>query len=122
VADFERLRRGVFWDIWITKQKSGSQVMDYTRGLAPPIFNRMRNILERTANIGKYESEEIYRHIGDGIYEFKAQTARIYSFNDEKRIVLTHGATKPKKVVNERKVAVRVRSAYLEWKKGEGRQ
>ena len=119
MAYFECLRRGVFWEIWITKQVSGSQVMDYARGLAKPVYNRIRHILERTADEGKYESEEIYRHIGDGIYEFKAQTARIYSFNDEKRIVLTHGATKPKRVDKERNVAVRVRSEYLEWKKGE---
>ena len=116
MAVFERLYKGEIYEIWITRQESGCQVMDYGRGLAAPVHNRLRNILERTADDGKYTNEEIYRHIGEGIYEFKAQTARVYSFDDDRRIVLTHGATKPKSVVTERKVSVRVRGEYQDWK------
>jgi hypothetical protein len=97
--------------------------MAYGRGLPTATYNKLRNILERTADEGKYTSIEIYRNLGEGIHEFKAHTARLYSFDDARRIILTHGADRPKShrgVINERTIAIRVMAEYQEWK-GKGR-
>jgi hypothetical protein len=87
------------FEIWVTEQESGCQVLDYVNGLAKATKDRLFAVIKKTADEGKYTSEEIYRHIGDGIYEFKAQTSRLYSFNDGRRIILT-----------------RVREGYETWK------
>ena len=123
MSKFERLYLGEIYEIWIARQENGCQVLEYGRTLPTSTYQRMRSILERTADEGKYTSEEIYRHIGEGISEFKAHIARVYSFDDARRIVLTHGGNKPKSragVAAERKVALRVWAEYVEWK-GKGR-
>lgn len=120
MSTFERWYRGEFYEIWLTRQESGCQIIDFEHTLAPAVYKRLRGILERTANEGHYTEEEIHRYIGEGIWEFKAQTARLYHFNDALRIVLTHGGMKPKSVVNERKKALRIQNEYEEWK-GKGR-
>jgi hypothetical protein len=84
--------------------------------LAKSTKDRLFAIIRKTADEGKYTSDTIYRHLGDGIYEFKAQTSRLYSFNDDRRIILTHGGKKPSSVVKDRDKAVRVREWYEAWK------
>jgi hypothetical protein len=103
----------------VTKQVSGCQVTEFVSALNARTKNRLFAIIRKTADEGKYEEEEIYRHIGEGIWEFKAQTARIYSFCDARRIVLTHAGYKPNKnmVKPERDKAVAIRDQYDVWKR-----
>ena len=117
---FQCLRRGAKYDIWVTMQSSGCQVTEFVSKLNERTKNRLFAIIKKTAEEGKYEEEEIYRQIGEGIWEFKAQTARIYSFCDgARRIVLTHAGWKPNKnlVKPERDKAVAIRAQYEEWKR-----
>ena len=119
MATFVRLYPGKIYEIWITKQNSGSQVMEFGDSRPPATYRKLRSIVERTANEGKYTSTEIYNPIGNGIYEFKAHSARVYSFNDGQRIILTHGANKPKShagVIHEQKLSIRTRTEYNNWK------
>ncbi|HUP59215.1 MAG TPA: type II toxin-antitoxin system RelE/ParE family toxin [Thermoanaerobaculia bacterium] len=99
---------------------TGCQITEFVANLNMRTKNRLFGIIKKTAEEGKYEEEEIYRHIGEGIWEFKAQTARIYSFCDgSRRIVLTHAGYKPNKnmVKSERQKAVAIRHQYDEWKR-----
>ncbi|MGZ5446041.1 MAG: type II toxin-antitoxin system RelE/ParE family toxin [Thermoanaerobaculia bacterium] len=101
-------------------QAAGCQVTDFVSTLNVRTRNRLFAIIKKTAEEGKYEEEEIYRHIGEGIWEFKAQTARVYSFSDGARcIVLTHAGYKPNKnmVKPERDKAIGIREQYDQWKR-----
>lgn len=114
MTNFRVLKRGACYDILIATDHNGhAQVWEYVRSLDPETHKRMRKIITNTADVGKYTFEETYRHIGEQIYEFKARTARVYSFNDGRLIVLTHGGDKPKSVAADRAKAVRVRDDYL---------
>jgi Phage derived protein Gp49-like (DUF891) len=90
--------------------------MQFVDSRGREVKNRLFAIIKKTADEGAYTSEEIYRHVGNGIYEFKAQTARVYCFMAGNRIVLTHGAVKPKSVVKDRSRAEQVREEYEDWK------
>lgn len=114
---FQRLRKGAKYEIWVALQASGCQVTDYVKGLEPRVRNRLFAIITKTAEEGKYEDEDIYRHLDEGIWEFKAQTARLYSFNDGRRIILTHGGRKPNKVNADRQRAIDTRKLYEQWKR-----
>lgn len=101
-------------------QAAGCQVTEFVSTLNERTRNRLFAIIKKTAEEGKYEEEEIYRHISEGIWEFKAQTARIYSFNDgTRRIVLTHAGYKPGKsmVKPERDKALGIHAQYNHWKR-----
>ncbi|MEA2465149.1 MAG: Phage derived protein Gp49-like [Acidobacteriota bacterium] len=98
----------------------GCQITEFVSTLNDRTSNRLFAIIKKTADEGKYEEEEIYRHIGEGIWEFKAQTARIYSFCDgARRIVLSHAGYKPNKnmVKPERDKAKAIRDQYEQWKR-----
>lgn len=54
----------------------------------------------------------------EGVSEFKYKTARVYSFDDGRRVVLTHGRDGKHldRAVEQRKIAKRVWAEYIEWK------
>src|SRR5688572_4539473 len=104
----ERAARS-FWEIWVTKQ-----VLEFARGLDPKVYWRLRGLLVRTADEGKIQNDEMYDHIGEGFYEFKVKTTRLYSFDDGRRVVLTHGDKKRSdRAVEERKKAGKIKEEYL---------
>jgi len=105
-----------FHEIWITIHGNNSPVMEFAGTLDEETYWRLRQLLVKTANEGKIRNPEMYKHIGDGIYEFKARTARVFSFNDGRRVVLTHGGERADRAVKERKQAKRVETEYLAWK------
>ncbi|HEX3109312.1 MAG TPA: hypothetical protein VHU41_09480, partial [Thermoanaerobaculia bacterium] len=83
--------RSTFYEIWMTRQGKHLLVMDFAKTLDPETYRKLRQLLVKTADEGKITNKEFYRHIGDGIYEFKYRVSRLYSFNDGRRVVLTHG-------------------------------
>lgn len=115
---FQVLRPGAKYELWVAEVSGKVQAIEFLKGKGDRVFNRMYGILLTTIMEGKYENEEIYRSIGDGIWEFKAPSVRLYSFNDDKRIVLTHAGKKPTKVNADRDRAISIREQYLIWKKG----
>lgn len=57
--------------------------------------NKLVPLLHRTAEHGLPSNEQKFKHIGDGIYEFKGFQARLFCFFDKGRlIILTHGCIK----------------------------
>lgn len=113
---FQVIRHGAKYELWVTKTSGKVQAIEFLKGKGDRVFKRMYAILLTTITEGKYEDEEIYRSIGDGIWEFKAHSVRLYSFNDEKRIVLTHAGKKPANVNADREKAISIREQYLRWK------
>lgn len=100
------------WEIWVNRQ-----VLEFARTLDSKVYWRLRTLLVRTADEGKIRNREMYRSIDDGFYEFKADTTRLYSFDDGRRIVLTHGDKKRSdRAAEERKVAGRIKNEYFQWK------
>jgi hypothetical protein len=121
--DFERLypydddgAASSFYEIWLTKQGNTIPVMDFAKSLDAQTYRKLRQLLVKTAEEGKITNKEFYRHIDDGVYEFKFRVSRLYSFNHGRRVVLTHGAKKKSdRAVEERERACKIRVAYLEW-------
>lgn len=103
-----------FYEIWVTRK-----VMRFARTLDAEVYRRLRQFLVKTADEGKIRNDEMYKEIGDGVSEFKYRKARIYSFDDGRRIVLTHGGKHTDRAVDEKRVTGRIRIEYLAWK---GRQ
>jgi len=74
----------------------------------------------KTANEGKFRNDEIYNNIGDDVSEFKYRNARIYSFDDGRRVVLTHGyeGKHRNRASKEKETTKKIKNEYMEWKRG----
>ena len=63
---------------------------------AEALKNRIQTVAERD----RYENEITFRHVGDGVFEFKRNGLRLYAFYDElpglqpQLIIATNGGTK----------------------------
>jgi len=99
------------WEIWVTKQ-----VLEFARTLDAQTYWRFRNLLMKTADEGKIGNDQMYKHLGEGVFEFKFRTTRIYSFDDGRRIVLTHGDKRSDRAVGERKKVAIIKAEYLKQK------
>ena len=98
-------------EIWVTKQ-----VVQFGRTLTLEVYWRFRLLLTKTADEGAIRNEQIFRHIGEGFYEFKVKTERLYCFYDGRRLVLTHGDKKRSdRAVEERKRAGKIKTEYFAW-------
>ncbi len=100
-----------YWEIWVTRQ-----VLGFARTLDAEVYWRLRNLLVKTADEGKIGNDQMYKHVGDGVFEFKFRTTRIYSFDDGRRIVLTHGDKRSDRVSGERKKVAVIKADYLKQK------
>jgi|GEM_PF-6656612 len=60
----------------------------------------------------------MYNNIGDGVSEFKYRNARIYSFDDGRRIILTHGyeGRHLDRAAEEKRATGRIKNEYVVWK------
>lgn len=79
--------------------------------------------IERVSNHDKYEHDEIFNHVGDGLYEFKRPGLRLYAFydtlGDEHQLILcTSGGTKNKKKEQNADIAKakQIKNRYFEAK------
>ena len=63
-------------------------------------FDAIRSRVKAIAEYEHYENEYTFRHVGDGIYEFKRPGLRLYAFYDElpglkpQLIIATNGGSK----------------------------
>jgi putative component of toxin-antitoxin plasmid stabilization module len=79
--------------------------------------------IERVSNHDKYENDQIFNNVGDGLYEFKRPGLRLYAFYDSlgdkhQLILCTSGGTKNKKKEqnNDIKKAKQLKDSYFEAK------
>lgn len=113
----ENARKSVF-EIWVTRLGQRCPVLEFARGLNSTVYWRLRDLLVKTADGGKIRNDEMYDHIGEGIWQFKAKTDRIFCFDDGRRVILTHGGKRADRQAEQRKRAAQVRNEYFAWKKG----
>jgi hypothetical protein len=110
-----------FYEIWVTRVGGKCPVLAFARDLSEQVYWRLRDLLVKTADEGKIRNDQMYDHIDDGIYQFKAKTDRVFSFDDGRRVILTHGSKRADRLTEERKKAVQVRNEYFNWKKGQSK-
>jgi hypothetical protein len=108
-----------FYEIWVTRQGNAVPVLEFASALDSETYRKLRQMLVKTADEGKITNKEFYRHIDEGVYEFKFRVSRLYSFNDGRRVVLTHGAKKRSdRAADDRQKVCAIRVLYFEWRKG----
>jgi hypothetical protein len=89
---------------------------DYLNSLDVRALKKMIAVMQRMADTGQVHNTSKFRHLRDGIYEFKAQTARILCFFHQDYVICTHGTEKTKRqhLENEINKARDYRKQYLE--------
>lgn len=100
------------YEIWVTRH-----VMRFARELDAEVYRRLRQFLVKTADEGKIQNTELYKNIGDGVSEFIYRTTRIYSFDDGRRVVLTHGykGKHLDRSAGQKEMTRTIRNHYLAW-------
>ena len=114
---FKLHTRGLHYSFWVTWHGSNCPVWQYVNGLDKRAQIRFRNYFHKTRSEGLIDNVEHHRHLGDAVWEYKFETARIFSFHDftishQKRIILTHGAKKPKSYTGDIQHVINLRELY----------
>ena len=97
-ANIEYLFRGRSYDICEVVVNGKHLVQDFiTTELTRDEQKKIVALLERTAEHGIHPSDQKFKILSDGIYEFKASQTRIFcTFHAGRIILLTHGMKKKK--------------------------
>jgi len=100
-------------------ENDNSPAIEYLESLDETSRKKMKHIMRLLAENGLLYNTELFRHLGNGIYEFKVhkpRAARILCFFDKNIIVCTHGCDKPGKrqLRNEIRKAIEKKRLYLE--------
>jgi len=84
-------------------------------------FNNLKTRIQAVAKYVQYENQQTFRHVGDGIYEFKRKGYRLYAFYDdiqgqEQLIICTNGGSKNSKKEQNADIqrALRRKNEYME--------
>ena len=83
--------------IGLIVQNGKSSCRRFIESLEERVRNRLIVIMERMANYGFVRNVELFKHLGDKIYEFKAKNIRVLCFFYQDLIICTHGCSKKKK-------------------------
>lgn len=81
-------------------------------------FDSFRTRIRSISNHPRYENQITFRHVGDGIHEFKRPGLRLYAFYDdiggrEHLILCTNGGTKGKDQQKDIRLAKARKDAYF---------
>jgi len=89
------LYRGHQFELYEIVDNGRKLVSDFIETLAESDQKKMLALLKRSADHGLPQNIEKFRHIRDGLYEFKTFGVRLFCFLQKGRIIiLTHGALK----------------------------
>ena len=94
---------------------------EFLMDLARHDRNQFESILTRIRSISnhpRYENQITFRHVGDGIHEFKRPGLRLYAFYDEidgrnQLILCTNGGSKNKRQQKDIRLAKSRKDEYL---------
>lgn len=92
----EVLRTGVAKDIVAIKREGKCFCSTYIKALDRKTRVKLKAVLQLMAKNGVIGNTEKFRYLRDGIFEFKAGTARVFCFFHQNMVVCTHGQNKPK--------------------------
>ena len=84
-------------------------------------FNAVKTRIQSISNHSHYENKQTFRHVGDGVFEFKRPGIRLYAFYDEiddhrALILCTNGGLKGKGQSKDISRAQSLKSAYFQAK------
>jgi phage-related protein len=86
-----RIRR-VNWDVLaVCDDRGGCQLLDFLGGFADPVDAaacNMLTLIARTCEHGPSRNTQLYRDLGDGIFEMKKSGLRVLFFYDAGRIIV----------------------------------
>jgi len=89
------LYRGHQFELYEIVDNGRKLVSDFIETLAESDQKKMLALLKRSADHGLPQNIEKFRHIRDGLYEFKTFGVRLFCFlHKGKMIILTHGIIK----------------------------
>ena len=94
-----------------------SEVREFISNLEPKTKRKITRLIVWLSDKGKIQNITKVRHIEDGIYEIKADQARIFWFYDREHIILlTNGFIKKRRKADSEEIdrAKRLRALYLE--------
>lgn len=102
-------------DIVAIKKGGRCACRDYFETLDERTRKKLFAIMSVMANRGEYKNTDKFRSLRDGIYEFKARSARVFCFFFDSYVICTHGAYKytKKKLNDEIKKAKIERNQFL---------
>jgi hypothetical protein len=106
-------------NIGVIVEEKKSKCIEFIESLGLKTKRRIKAIMKQMAERGEIRNEEMFRHLGDKIYEFKAGRSRVYCFFDKETVVCTHGAykSKRKRTKTEIKKAKNLRKRFFEQKR-----
>lgn len=84
-------------DIVALAKGNNNLCRDYLASLDDRIYKKMFAVMQRMADTGQVRNTSKFRHLRDGIFEFKAQTARVLCFFHLDYVICTHGTEKTKR-------------------------
>lgn len=88
---------GQKFDLYEVVENGHRLVENFIEELPNADQKKMLALLQRSADHGLPQNIEKFRHIRDGLFEFKTFGVRLFCFlQNGKMIILTHGATKQK--------------------------
>ncbi len=95
-----------------------SPTIEYLEALDDTSKDKMKNLIIRMGDYGIIHNEQLFRHLGNHIYEFKVhhpRSARIFCFFDRHIVICTHGKDKPAKRQLKREIqkAIKMKDCYL---------
>lgn len=81
-------------------------------------FEFVRKRIQSISNHDRYENQITFRHLGDGVFEFKRPGIRLYAFYDgigdqEQLILCTNGGLKGKAQSRDLQLARRLKDEYF---------
>jgi hypothetical protein len=79
------------------RNKDRCETNEYLETLDEKIHIKLFAIMTNLAHIGQIKNKTKLRPLENGIWEFKANKARIFCFFYRNDVVCTHGADKPKR-------------------------
>ncbi len=93
-----QVRRGATTTIGAIGDDNGCDLLTFLRQQkvrAPGELAKLARLLDYTAAAGAPANEQKFRHLGDGLYEFKADSLRVVCFQEPGRLILcSHGFVK----------------------------
>ena len=112
------VRRGDQKTLYALAQESGRcRYEKFIDALVEKDRIKLTSLLDRTASHGLPRNAQRFKHLEDGIYEFKSDQHRLLCFQlPDNLIVITHGLTKKKNRMPRAEIerAKRMRTEFLE--------
>jgi len=100
MVSLKKLYKGVKKTVVALMEDDYSPAIEYLECLDDRTKKKMKQLMKYMAGTGIISNTELFRHVGNHIYEFKVhrpRAARVFCFFDGYLVICTHGKDKPGK-------------------------